>query len=150
MSAADPPRPSGPVRIGIAVVLREGRCLVGRRAAGIVLAGAAEFPGGKCRPDETPPACAVRECREETGLTVAPVRLLERLVFDYPHGTVDLHFWLCEIDPATTADAATRPIPVAPFEWVALHDLPRLPFPAANANVLRLLAALDAAGTDSQ
>jgi mutator protein MutT len=136
VSAVDSPRPAGPARIGIAVVVREGRCLVGRRAAGTVLAGAAEFPGGKCRPDEPPREAAVRECLEETGLVVAAVRLLEQHVFDYPHGTVDLHFWLCEMDPATVAD------PAAPFAWIPLADLSRLPFPAANAGVLRTLAAM--------
>ena len=52
-----------PKRIGIAVVEHEGRYLVGTRGPDGPLAGYAEFPGGKCLPDELPEMCAIRECQ---------------------------------------------------------------------------------------
>ena len=121
------------VPIGISVVERDGRFLVGVRPEGVPLAGYAEFPGGKCEPGETPEACAVRECREETGLVVEPVGLLERRTWDYPHGRVELSFVLC------------RPVgdeePAGPFGWVPRAELAGLRFPEANAVVVEGLIA---------
>ncbi len=117
--------------IGIAVVERDGRYLVGIRPAGKPLAGYAEFPGGKCESDESPTTCAVRECAEETGLAVEPVRTLDTLAWDYPHGAVVLHFILCRTDSA----AEPRP----PFRWVDRVALAELPFPEANAAVVATL-----------
>lgn len=120
-----------PKRIGIAIVEHAGRFLVGTRGVGQDLAGCAEFPGGKCLPDEASEVCAVRECFEETGLPVSPVRLLQRLEFTYPHAVVDLHFWLCS--PASGAE------PQNGFRWVDRDELAQLPFPAANAEVVQVL-----------
>lgn len=126
-----------PVPIGIAVVERAGRYLVGVRPEGTPLAGYAEFPGGKCEPGEPPETCAVRECREEAGLAVEPVRLLDRRPWDHPHGRVELSFVLCR--PAGNAE------PTPPFRWVTANDLAGLRFPEANAAVVRLLT--DGAGS---
>ena len=83
-------------RIGIAVVEHADHFLIGIRRHDTVLAGYDEFPGGKCYPNESPRDCAVRECKEETGIDVVPVRALLKCQHTYDHGAVDLHFWLCE------------------------------------------------------
>jgi mutator protein MutT len=96
----------------------------------------AEFPGGKCEPGETPAECALRECREETGLDVEAVATLDDILWTYPHGTVHLHFLRCR--PAAPFDGSVwRP----PFRWVDADELAALDFPAANQAVLRWLAA---------
>jgi mutator protein MutT len=120
------------VRIGIAVVEHAGRYLVGTRGPGGVLADFAEFPGGKCDPGELPEACALRECLEETGLSVVPVALLEVVRHEYPHGRVELHFWRCrpEGEPAD---------PGGTFRWVDAAELAGLPLPPANAGVVARL-----------
>jgi 8-oxo-dGTP diphosphatase len=128
-----------PQRIGIAVVEHAGRYLVGIRPDGVPLAGYAEFPGGKCEPGESPEACAMRECAEETGLTIASVLLLDELIHEYGHGTVELSFWLCRpADPSQVADQHRG------YGWVAGHELGTLQFPDANAGVIRMLADKDA------
>ena len=50
-----------------AVVERDGAFLVTRRLEGTHLAGAWEFPGGKCELGEPLEACLWREIREELG-----------------------------------------------------------------------------------
>jgi mutator protein MutT len=122
-------------RIGIAVVESAGSYLVGLRAPGTALAGMSEFPGGKCEADETPQACAVRECLEETGLAVIPRLQLGTVPWDYPHGAVELHFWLCS--PAHDLPPQLSPTP--PFRWVPAGELQALTFPPANQQVLNLL-----------
>lgn len=55
---------SDAVRVGVAVVEQSGRFLVGVRESTAVLAGMAEFPGGKCLPGEAAMSCAVRDARK--------------------------------------------------------------------------------------
>lgn len=128
-----PTRPT--VTIGIAVVEHAGRYLVGVRGENGPLPGKAEFPGGKCRPDEDPRDCAIRECREETGLNVAAVELLLNHEFDYEHARVDLHFWLCRpCDSQSIGDEHLG------FRWVPRSDLASLEFPEANEPLIERLA----------
>jgi 8-oxo-dGTP diphosphatase len=122
-------------RIGIAVVESDGHFLVGQRPAGTPLAGMAEFPGGKCETDETPRACAVRECEEETGLLVVPLQQLATIPYSYAHGDVELHFWKCELGPGLGIAA----IPHKPFRWIERAQLATLEFPPANREVLAML-----------
>lgn len=122
-------------RIGIAVVESAGHFLVGKRPHGVPLPGLWEFPGGKCELDETPRSCAVRECREETGLLIAPREHMATVEHTYAHGDVELHFWRCSLSPGMPALAP----PSAPFRWAAKSELKNLEFPAANRSVLEQL-----------
>ncbi len=123
-----------PQPIGIAIVERDGRYLVGRRDTEEPLAGYDEFPGGKCQVSESPQACAERECLEETGLTVIAERLLLRRQFDYAHGSVDLHFWLCHVTDEVELAEEHRG-----FRWLDAETLGTCRFPEANARVIALL-----------
>ncbi len=118
------------VRIGVAVVERDGRFLVGVRGPDSPLPGKAEFPGGKSLPGESSRDAAIRECLEEVGVAVEAIELLLTREFTYPHATVALEFWLCR--PTTE----TRFEPLGNFRWVAAVELATLDFPAANAPVI--------------
>lgn len=118
-------------RIGIAVVIDGERVLVGQRADGTVLAGHHEFPGGKCQQGESPEACAIRECLEETGLSVSVASLLDHRQFTYDHDTVDLSFFECEVDQHHD--------PTPPFAWIELGHLDACSFPEGNRPLLELL-----------
>ena len=121
-------------RIGIAVVEDAGHYLVGIRGPDVPLAGYAEFPGGKCLPNESPEDCAVRECREESGLLVVVDRLLLRCEHCYPHATVDLHFVLCRPTEAASVSDEHQG-----FRWVPREQLASLKFPEANEPLIKLL-----------
>lgn len=120
--------------VGIAIVCQQQRVLVGIRPAGTTLAGLHEFPGGKCLPEETPAACAVRECEEETGLRVTVLELVDHRVHTYPHGQVELSFFLC-------VPLETNATPHAPFQWVPLDQLGTCQFPDANRDIVQQLIA---------
>ncbi|OYW17007.1 MAG: hypothetical protein B7Z55_13410 [Planctomycetales bacterium 12-60-4] len=122
-----------PLRVGIAIVVHDDRYLVGVRPEGKSLAGYSEFPGGKCEPGESSEACTIRECVEETGLVVVTERLLMQHRHRYPHGELDLSFWLCRVSEGTSA------VPQHGFRWVLLSEVLTLKFPEANAPLLRLL-----------
>ena len=120
--------------IAIAVVEHAGRFLVGQRPPGVPLAGLWEFPGGKIEPGETPEAAAVRECREETGLTALPLFRYPEHLHAYEHGRVQLFFIACQL----AADRASEP--QAPYRWADRSELASLEFPAGNAQLIDLLA----------
>jgi 8-oxo-dGTP diphosphatase len=119
-------------RIGIAVVEHADHFLIGVRRQDAVLAGYDEFPGGKCHPNESVRDCAVRECKEETGLDVTAVRELLKCQHTYDHGTLDLHFWLCE-------PVGTECKPRNGFAWIPRTGLADRRFPEANLAVMQLL-----------
>jgi mutator protein MutT len=127
-------RTVAPTRVGIAVIVHDGRVLIDRRGSG-PMAGWWEFPGGKVRPGETPAECAVRECREEIGVTVEPVELLATAVHEYPHGPVELHFHLCRLTAGRP-----QPLQVDEVAWVAPRETAAYRLLPPNAPVIRELA----------
>lgn len=122
--------------VAIALVAHNGCYLVGRRGPDQPLSGYYEFPGGKCRPGESPVECAVRECFEETGLRVEVVRLRRAFVHTYPYGRVHLHFFDCRV--LTDSESFQ---PHRGFIWLPREQLPDHRFPEANQSLLAELAA---------
>ena len=76
-----------------AVIVRDGRVLVARRAPGERFAGRWEFPGGKVEPGESPEAGLKRELREELALDVQVGRLLLDVPLDSGHDPMILRFY---------------------------------------------------------
>ncbi len=120
--------------IGIAIVVFEDRVLVGKRDELAHLGGMDEFPGGKSEKGESAAACAIRECKEETGLQVDIIERLHHEVFDYKERSVELNFFLCH-----PADGEETSVVNKPFRWVELHKLDVLNFPDGNNRVVQIL-----------
>jgi mutator protein MutT len=69
--------PATPRRAATVVLIREDRSVfLIRRLRGMAFGGMWAFPGGALEDGETPVEAAVRELHEETGVTVAPERLV--------------------------------------------------------------------------
>lgn len=80
-------------RLGVAgVIIRGGKFLLIKRSMRVIAPGAWCFVGGGVEPGEAPADAIVRECHEEIGAVVAPVR--EVWTYTRPDGGLVLHFWL--------------------------------------------------------
>lgn len=53
-------------------------------------------PGGMVDPGETPEASAVRECKEELGITIDPKNLTQLLHKNDPTFDADMYFYVCK------------------------------------------------------
>ncbi len=126
-------QPERPTVVAAAVVEQRDAFLLTRRLKGTHLAGAWEFPGGKCEEDETLEGCLVRELREELAVDarVGPAILVTRHA--YPDRSVELHFFATEL--------AGQPVPQLgqQMRWVPRAELATLELPEADAELIRLL-----------
>ncbi len=73
-----------------AVITREGKILLLRRAPGQKHAGFWEFPGGKTEPGETPQACLARELQEELNISGHTGAHIMDSPYAYPGGAINL------------------------------------------------------------
>lgn len=120
-----------------AVIVRDDRVLVVRRL-NPPLQGQWSIPGGLVETGETIKEALIREIREETGLAVEPIELIEvfeRILRD-PDSRVQYHFvvidYLCRIvwgdaDPGTD---------VSEIQWARLEDLPNLGITPETSSVI--------------
>src|SRR5690606_31681547 len=86
----DEEQPRAAIQVAAAIIERDGRVLVARRAPGRHMAGHWEFPGGKLEPGETPQACIVRELAEELGVAVVAGEVIMESRHAYPGGENEL------------------------------------------------------------
>lgn len=121
--------------VAAAVILRkEGRFLLGQRAADTFYPGYWEFPGGKVEPGETPYQALCRELREELAIEVlaaSPWIVREHV---YEHAHVRLHFFR-----VTQWCGELRDHVHAALAWQAADALTVAPMLPANAPVLAAL-----------
>lgn len=131
-------------RVGTRLILVPGVAAVIHDADGRVLvlqttAGHWSLPAGAIDPGETAREAVVRETREETGLEVVPVRLLDvvggrayRIRYgngDEVEGTIAV--FGCDVAGGALACDGVETVA---WRWVAPDDVPRmltLPYPAA-------------------
>ena len=81
-----------------AIMQRNGKVLIARRAPDQPLAGQWEFPGGKMEPGESPKECLARELKEELDLEVAIGDFFSETTYTYSTGTVRLLTYLVKVE----------------------------------------------------
>jgi 8-oxo-dGTP diphosphatase len=119
--------------VAAAVIEKDDRFLLTRRQQGVHLEGFWEFPGGKCEPGESHRACLAREIREELGVEASVGKELLATAHAYPDRRVELHFLRCAIVGAPVPQLGQE------MRWVTRAELPLLPFPPADEELIRLL-----------
>ncbi len=128
------------IRIAVAIVIDDGRVLVGQRVLDAEnAAGLHEFPGGKVEPGESPEAAAARETCEEAGINVRIGAAFDTAMASARSGPIEILFFAAE-------PLVPSPLPRPPFAWVAIADLQTFSFPPANEQVIRRIVAGHAHG----
>ncbi len=125
--------------IGVgAIIIDRGRALVVRRATE-PLKGEWSIPGGVLELGETLRTGVVREAKEETGLDVLPIEVLDvydRIVSD-EQGKTRYHYvlidYLCEVQGGE-ARAATD---VSEVKWITREELETFPIADSAEEVIR-------------
>ncbi len=117
--------------IAVALVLRRGRILIGKRPTEGLLGGLWEFPGGKIEPGETPEAAAARELQEEMCIEAVIGRPIAVVPHAYSHFRITLHAF----EAAWTAGEPCGRA-VSEWKWVRPDELRVYAFPAANRPIL--------------
>jgi mutator protein MutT len=126
---------STPIVVLAAIIEEDGRFLLSRRMKGTHLEYLWEFPGGKCEPGESHEACLARELLEELGVTATIGEEIYTTEHTYPERAVRLHFRRCKID------RPPQPIMGQEIRWVDRAELETLQFPAADLELVWMLAA---------
>ncbi|WP_017596382.1 (deoxy)nucleoside triphosphate pyrophosphohydrolase [Nocardiopsis potens] len=104
-----------------AAILRGGALLAAQRAAPASLRGRWELPGGKVDPGESDTEALVRECREELGVPVRPLRRIGGEEPLPPRGdgtTAVLRVWAAEL-----VEGEPRAVEHLALRWLRAGEL---------------------------
>jgi 8-oxo-dGTP diphosphatase len=103
----------------IAIIERSGRYLTITRSQSVIAPGKICFPGGGIEADETPQQALIRECIEELGVLVEPLRQLGISVT--PWG-VRLYWFSAKL---SNADVVFQPNPheVSAITWMTRDEM---------------------------
>jgi len=121
-----------------ALVFRDDRILLVRRA-NPPLQGEWSIPGGLVETGETTKEAIIREVREETGLEVEPVKLVEvfeRILRDQD-GSVEYHFVLVDYQCRVISGEAQAASDVGEVRWAKREELELLAVAKDTCDVIR-------------
>jgi len=123
--------------VAAAIIEKDGKVLIARRALHSNHAGMWEFPGGKVEEGETPQECLARELFEELNIRGNVGNHLCSSEYQYEHGSFKIEAfyvqWMGEITVLKDHDRV---------EWVKSRDLESYELLPADIPIARLLAKL--------
>jgi 8-oxo-dGTP diphosphatase len=121
-------------RVGIAVFIwKDGKFLVSKRLSSHGH-DTWSIPGGKLEHGETWEACASREVREETGLSITNTRFLAATNDLFDSGQHFVTIWV-EADWAAGEPTVSEPDKLAEHTWATYRTLPSPLFEPCWANL---------------
>jgi len=117
----------------VAAFNRAGQVLLLKRDEKQLCAGMWSFPGGKVEQGELAKAAAIRELKEETGLTGSDWQHLGAHCFTYPDRLLHFQLFSCVCDPLQNLSYESE------HAWIGMDALEHYPMPAANSTLLPML-----------
>lgn len=122
------------IEVAAGLVFRDGKLLITQRYLEAHMGGLWEFPGGKREPQESFSECLHRELKEELGIEVEVLDLVETITHEYPEKTVLLQFFRC-----VWRKNEPQALGCPDFRWITREQIREFQFPAADARLLEKL-----------
>lgn len=110
-----------------AVIVKDNKFLITRRAPKLKLEGLWEFPGGKVEPGETPEEALKRELVEELEIETEIGDYIETSIYEYPNITVKLMAYF-----ATVISGEIKLTVHDKAEWIDISEVENYEFPPAD------------------
>jgi len=89
------------IKVGVAVILKNKKVLIGKRSSNVPFTGLWEFPGGKLEENETPEEAIQRELMEELNVKSVVKKKLLELLWEHKDKTYNLLIYYTDIDDST-------------------------------------------------
>ncbi|MFF2275751.1 (deoxy)nucleoside triphosphate pyrophosphohydrolase [Agromyces sp. NPDC058126] len=124
------------LRVVAAAVVHDGLTLACRRASGRAAAGKWEFPGGKVEPGEGPRVALVRELREELGIEVEILELIDRSSTRVGEVTIDLSTYAARLRTRRPEQSTDHDL----LGWFTPAELPQLDWAAPDLPAVSALS----------
>ncbi len=103
-------------------IISDRKVLLLRKSKGLFGEGRWNGPGGKLREKETPGDCAIREVREETGLSVSSINQHGVLKFYFGHKKqVD---WIVYVFLVDSFSGSIKSSSEGEIRWFSLQEIP--------------------------
>lgn len=123
------------IRVVAAILQKEDKILIARKAPGKVLEGYFEFPGGKIEEGETPEESLVRELMEEMDIEIKVKEYVDESIYDYGNGKVISLL-------GYTAEIISGEIKLTDhdmYEWVTLDEIHKYDIAPADIPLIKCL-----------
>lgn len=127
----------GKIRVVAAIITKNKKYLITRRASSKHLAGFWEFPGGKIEEGETAEACLIREIKEELNITIRVNFFFMENDHSYPTKSITLIAFFCEMtEGQITLKDHDR------YEWISKEQFDNYQFAPADIPFVKALQNL--------
>ena len=126
------------VHVAVGVIFNDAKdILISKRSADSHQGGLWEFPGGKIEDGETLEQALSRELKEELGITLRKNTPLLQVRHDYSDKAV-----LLDVCVVWEFEGEARGMEGQAWRWVAVQDLAKYSFPAANEPIVEAVNVL--------
>ena len=122
------------ILVAAAVIQKNGKFLIAKRASHKHLAGFWEFPGGKIEPNESAEDCLIRELYEELRIKVKIVHFLAKNIHDYGTMRISLSAYLCSF-----VDGDFTLVDHDEIRWVAFSEIGQYNLAPADIPLLKAI-----------
>lgn len=125
------------IHVVAAIIQKNEKVLITRRAAHKSLAGYWEFPGGKVDDNEEPKVALAREIQEELGIIVEVREFVESSIHRYDFGTIQLDGYTCKlVENKTEISSTDHDL----LRWCSIEELENYDFAPADIPIVKKLA----------